>query len=115
MRSFIAVSVAIALSGVAVLAHAQKLSCYEDPRTNANTCYSPSKLRETNGIRHSPLYTGGPNGVRDTGMSIHINCATKVVHLKDRDGVSFAGGKGNETPAVRSLSKWICAESIPKK
>lgn len=92
-----------------------QLSCYEDKRTNAHTCYSAAKLREKDGIRQSPLYTGGPKGVRETGMSIHVNCKTSVVHLKDRDGVTFAGGYGNETEAVSSLKRWICAETMGKK
>lgn len=96
-------------------AMASSLSCYEDPRTNAHTCYNKAKLREKDGIRQSPLYSGGPNGVRDTGMSIHVNCKTGVVHLKDREGVSFAGGYGNETPAVSSLKGWICGEKITRK
>lgn len=115
MRFFKKLGLVTALSCAAPAAMAQKLSCYEDPRTNAKTCYSTALLRETNGIRHSPLYTGGPNGVRETGMSIHVNCATRVVHLKDRDGVSFAGGKGNETPVVSNLSRWMCEDNIRKK
>lgn len=106
---------AAAIAAAAPPAAAQNLSCYEDPRTNAHTCYSASKVREKDGIRYSPLYTGGPKGVRETSMSIHVNCKTGVVHLKDRDGVSFAGGRGNETTAVSSLKRWICAENIRKK
>lgn len=96
-------------------AYASGLSCYEDPRTNAHTCYNKAKMSEKDGIRQSPLYTGGPNGVRETSMSVHVNCKTGVVHLKDRDGVTFAGGYGNETPAVSSLKRWICNENITRK
>lgn len=94
---------------------ADKLSCYDNKLTDARTCYDPARLRETGGIRQSPLYIGGPNGLRDTGMSIHINCTSGVVHLKDRDGVSFAGGASNDNEALASLRRWICAETLGKK
>lgn len=115
MNKVIMLAAAAALAAASAPVAAQKLSCYENPHTNAHTCYAPGRLREKDGIRQSPLYSGGPNGARDTGMSIHVNCKSGVVHLKDRDGVSFAGGYGNETEAVSSLKRWICAESLRKK
>ncbi len=60
------------------------------------------------------MYTGGPNGVKKTQFTIHVNCKTDVVHLKDRAGVSFAGGYSSQTPAVRALYGWMCAAK-PKK
>jgi hypothetical protein len=91
---------------------AVNLSCYEDPRTNAHQCFDASNVIERDGIRISPIYTGGPNGVKKTSFTIHVNCKTEVVHLKDRQGVSFAGGYGSETPAIRSLRGWLCAAKL---
>lgn len=94
---------------------ADNLSCHENKATNAHTCFSTTRLREVDGIRQAPLFTGGPNRLRDTGFSIHVNCRSGVVHLKDRDGVSFAGGTGNETEAITSMKQWMCAANLAKK
>lgn len=88
---------------------AVEVQCYENPATNAMQCVAPSQVREKNGIRFAPLYSGGPNRIKETGFTIHVNCTTGVAHLKDRDGVSFAGGSGNETPAIRQLRSIVCA------
>lgn len=94
-------------------ASAVPLTCYENPRTNAQQCFDARQVREKDGIRIATLYTGGPNGVDKTNFTINVNCATSVVHLKDRQGVSFAGGYGNETEALRSLKTWVC-EAKPR-
>lgn len=93
---------------------AASLSCYEDPRTNAYQCFDAKQVREKDGIRIAALYTGGPNGVDKTNFTLNVNCATQVVHLKDRQGVSFAGGYGSETKALRSLRTWVC-EATPTR
>ena len=102
---------------ILVLAASQsmaELSCYEDPKTNARQCFNEKRVAEINGIRITDLYTGGPNSVDKTGFTLHVNCASQVVHIKDRQGVSFAGGNGSETKAIRNLRTWIC-EAKPVK
>lgn len=96
-------------------ATAATLSCYVDPQTDARQCIDPKEIREKDGIRFTPFYTGGPNGVRKTSYTLHVNCGTGVTHLKDYQGVSFAGGDGDETRAIRSLRTWICDAVIPSK
>jgi len=89
------------------------LQCTEDQRTNAMQCVAPSEVRiSKESIRYAPLYTGGPNQMKKTNFSVHTNCATGVTHLKDRAGVSFSGGDGNETRAIRELRGIICAATI---
>lgn len=114
MRSLI---IGATLLATCAASHAVQVTCYTDPKTDAATCYTPSRVTENNGIRTAPLSKGGPNGVRPTGFTIAVNCATQVVHLKDRDGVSFAGGgPGEGTRAMRALRDWICQEPLkPKK
>jgi len=99
------------------VANAADVRCYQDPRTDAMQCIDFKTVRQVDGIRIADLYTGGPNRVRPTGFTMHANCNTGVVHLKDRDGVSFAGGKGNETQAIISLREWACSLILdtPKK
>ena len=104
-----------ALATASTLASAVQLACYEDPRTNAHQCVAPSQVYEKDGIRFSFLYTGGPNQITKTSFSVHVNCGTNVFHLKDRDGVSFAGGSGSETKASQSLRNSICSAKISKK
>jgi hypothetical protein len=96
-------------------AFAAGLTCYEDPRTNAHQCFDPKQVQEKGGIRVTSLYTGGPNGVSKTNFTINTNCGTGVTHLKDRLGVSFAGGDGNETKAIRSLRTWMCEAELQGK
>lgn len=90
------------------------MACSRNSTTDAMSCIDENNVREKNGIRSAPLYTGGPNGVRDSGFTLHVNCATGVAHLKDRDGVSFAGGTGNETPAIKALRGWTCDAKVRK-
>jgi hypothetical protein len=94
---------------------AAQVTCYEDPATEARQCFSPSEVREKDGIRTAPLYTGGPNAVHPTGYAFALNCQTNVMHLKDKDGVSFAGADAGATPGSQSLFKWICAVPLKKK
>lgn len=91
---------------------AVELQCHENSSTNAMQCVAPSQVKEKDGIRSAPLYTGGPNGVRLTKFTVHVNCKTSVLHLKDRDGVSFAGGTTN-TKASRDLQNILCEAKPP--
>lgn len=95
-------------------AHAGDLMCAEDQATQRRHCYAPSELRETDGIRSARYYSGGPKSVRATPYTIAINCQTLVTHLKDRDGVSFAGGQAL-TPPMRALRDSICAETLRRR
>lgn len=100
--------IAIAALQACGILSAAALTCYEEPRTNAYQCFDKKQVREKDGIRSATLYTGGPNGVDKTSFTINVNCGTQIVHLKDRQGVSFAGGYGSETEALKSLRTWIC-------
>lgn len=91
---------------------ANKLECYEEPATLRNMCIQPSAARVNGDVRASPLFMGGPKEVRPTSITLLVNCKTKVTTLQDRDGTNFAGGRGNETAAVRSLSQGLC--EVPK-
>lgn len=105
----------IAMAALAcVTAFAAGIDCYRNPRTDAMTCVDLDNVRERDGIRISPIYQGGPNGVRRTSFTMHANCKTGVTHLKDRDGVSFAGGHGNETDVVISLRGGMCGAYLRK-
>lgn len=95
-------------------AQAASLGCYEDGNTNAMLCYDKTSVREAGGIRSAALYKGGPKAVRATGYTLAINCATGVVHLKDRDGVSFAGSQTG-TEAMRHLKAYICEAPIARR
>lgn len=103
------------LVGIAATnAFAIPLDCAEDKATNAYFCFAQSELREVNGIRSAPLYTGGPNGVQRTAFTAAANCGTGALHLKDRQGVSFAGaGLWDSTPQSRALRQNICAAALP--
>jgi hypothetical protein len=102
------------LSSAANVAFAVDFGCTTDRRTDATECIDVKQVREDNGIRYAKLYSGGPKTVRPTNFTIHANCKTGVVHLKDRDGVSFAGGSGNETPMLRELRDMLCGASVRK-
>lgn len=103
----------LSLLGWASPGIAGEYTCHINERTDAHTCYR--RVTERAGVRYADLYMGGPKGVRPTGFQIATNCKSGVTHLKDRDGVSFAGGDGTETPAVRAITRWICEEKLPKK
>lgn len=105
---------AMVLLGVVGVARAMPLECAEDRKTNAYFCFAPSELKEADGIRAAPLYKGGPKEVTRTPFTIAANCATGVMHLKDRQGVSFAGSApGQGTEHSRRLRQIICAATVP--
>lgn len=98
----------VALCALAVESKAVPLQCAIDQRTDAHQCIDPSQLRETDGIRWAPLYTGGPKTVRATNFTAHANCRTRVLHLKDRDGVSFGGGNFADTDMALQMGGLLC-------
>lgn len=116
MTRFHTLSIATALAIGAGAAHAIPLNCTEDKTTNGYFCFAEKELREVNGIRTAPFYMGGPNGVERTPYRIAANCATGVLHLKDRQGVSFGGsGPGEGTVHSRQLRQDFCAAAMPTK
>lgn len=99
----------------AVPALAQQVECHRNQKTDRMMCVNPKAVRfMPDNIRWASLYWGGPAGVRDSGFFVATNCKTGVTHLKDRDGVTFAGGMGNETQALTFLRDTICAAKDPK-
>lgn len=108
---------AIFLAAVAVAASAAAgtLTCYEEPGTRATTCIDQAAVTANGDTRASPVYLGGPNGVRKTSVAFVTNCAKGVSTLQDEDGVNFAGDFSSATAASRSLSKWVCEVRNPRK
>lgn len=90
------------------------LQCYQNPKTDAVQCVNDKRVTERDGIRIAQLWTGGPDNIRETNFRLFVNCSTGVVHLKDRDGVSFAGGNGRETPAIIELKSIVCGAKVRK-
>ncbi len=109
-----ALAAACASALVTPAARAVDLKCDVDRKTELHLCYAPSEVREKDGIRTAALYRGGPNRVAKTNFTMAVNCGSGVVHLKDRDGVSFAGGTTG-TPAMRVLRDGICAVALKGK
>ena len=106
--------VAAMLMLVSLPSHAAELTCAENEATNAYFCFNEKELREEQGIRTAPLYMGGPKSVNKTAYHIAANCATGVMHLKDRQGVSFAGsGPGQGTAQSRQLRRYVCEVTLP--
>jgi hypothetical protein len=99
--------------GIVGSAQAASVSCAVNSRTDAHQCIAPSELRETDGIRWAPLYSGGPKGVTKSAYTAHANCRTRVLHLKDKSGVSFAGGDFSETEMSQQLGALLCNTPLP--
>jgi len=98
------------------IAHAAgELACYEEPGTRKTTCINESAVIANGDTRASPVYSGGPNGVRKTPYTFVTNCAKGISTLQDSDGVNFAGNFSSATPASRSLSRWVCDVKKPKQ
>ena len=95
-------------------ASAVQVRCAEDPRTNGRQCVPLSQVVERDGIRVAPLYQGGPAGVSKTDFTVHVNCSSQVLHLKDRQGVSFAGGTFSDSRMVRDLGFIVCDAPLAK-
>jgi hypothetical protein len=91
------------------------LACYEEPGTRKEMCIDEAAVRVNGETRASPLFTGGPNGVRKTSYTVVVNCAKGIMTLQDQDGVNFGGNVSSATAASRSLAQWTCAVSKPRK
>ena len=108
--------IGVALCVLAAPASAkEKLACFEEPGTRATTCIDENAVTMNGDTRASPVYTGGPKGVRKTSYLFVTNCAKGVTTLQDRDGVNFAGGFSSSTKAARALSQWACEVKKPRK
>jgi hypothetical protein len=91
------------------------LECYRDPTTDSMQCIDIINVRSIDPpVRWASLYTGGPAGVKQSNFFVATNCTTGVTHLKDKQGVSFAGGTGSETPALRKLREIVCSANLKK-
>jgi hypothetical protein len=107
---------AAALCVVAAAASAKgNLACFEEPGTRATTCIDENAVVVNGDTRSSPIYSGGPKGVRKTPYMFVTNCARGVSTLQDEDGVNFAGGFSSSTKAARALSRWTCEAKKPRK
>ena len=92
---------------------ANSLQCYESPGTLNYTCIDPAAARANGELRSSPLYSGGPRGVTQTPYTLVTNCTRGVSTLQDRTGANFGGGTNNQSPAIQSLSEWLCSAPKP--
>ena len=111
-----ALAIAALLSVSAPLcAYAAQLSCYEEPGTRKHFCINEKAVTANGDTRASPVYSGGPNGVTDTGYILVTNCAKNVSTLQDRQGVNFSGGLSSSTPVLSSLSEWVGDVEKPRK
>jgi hypothetical protein len=100
---------------VSYSASAVELSCYEERGTRKHFCINEKAVTSNGDTRASPVYSGGPNGVTNTGYILVTNCAKNISTLQDRQGVNFSGGLSSSTPALRSLSEWVCDVEKPRK
>lgn len=100
----------------ATASHAEKpvMECHTNTRTDELHCINIVKVIESDSIRYTELYQGGPGGLRNTGFIVAANCKTGVVHLKDKTLVTFAGGYGSETPLLKKLKEITCS-AVPKQ
>jgi len=112
LRLFVKIWLSLLL--VPTVALASNLECYEEEGTMSTMCIQPSAVRANGDIRSSPLFMGGPKSVSATSFMLITNCTKSVTTLQDREGKNFAGGRSNETKAVRSLSSWVCAVKSPR-
>jgi len=109
-------SLAVAMVGMPAAALAAgELQCYEEPGTLSTLCIHPAAARQNGALRSSPLFMGGPKGVRGTAITLVVDCTRNVSTLQDRQGKNFSGGRNSDTEAVRSLSSWLCAVKSPKR
>lgn len=52
-------------------------------------------------------------GVLRTTYTAHANCTRRVLHLKDKLGVSFGGGGFSSTDLSRQLGAILCETPLP--
>lgn len=94
---------------------AGKFSCYEEPGTMKHWCYDPTDVRENGSVRMSPLFIGGPKGVKRAGLFFVVDCSKKLAAMQDEKGVNFGANYASATPISQNLSGWICEEPKVKK
>lgn len=95
-------------------AFAVKLTCAVDAVTDKRLCFPPSQLRAEGNIRRAPLYSGGPRELDPTGFTVSVNCTTKALELRDRQGVVFARNYAASALGM-DLAEFLCSADLPKK
>lgn len=107
------------LAALALLASttaiAADLSCYEERGTRKMSCIDETAVRVNGDTRIAALYTGGPDNVRRSGVSVVANCSAQVLALQDRDGVIFGAGPREATAMSRTLYDLVCNAKSPKR
>lgn len=89
--------------------------CYTEEGTNKATCIDEDAIAVNGDIRSAPVWQGGPKGVTKTPYFLVSDCKKRISTLQDRQGVNFAGGRNNTTPAIESLSGSLCTLTPARK
>lgn len=100
------------VTAAASVAQARELKCYQDRATDAVHCVDVQEVTQRGTLRVAPLYRGGVDQVRQTSARLAVDCASRVAHLKDADGVSYGAGPINATPMLAELAGYVCAAKI---
>lgn len=72
------------------------------------------RLIEQFGSLRAPLYSGGPRELDHTGYTVSVNCLSKALELRDRQGVVFARNYA-ATQLGKDLAEFLCAADPPKR
>lgn len=89
--------------------------CYTEPATNKATCIDDAAVVANGDIRAAPIWQGGPKGVSKTPYFLVSDCKKRISTLQDKQGVNFAGGRNNTTPAIESLAGSLCTITPSRK
>lgn len=113
--AYLSISVAALMLSPMPACPANTIQCYEAPGTLNYLCIDAAAVRANGELRMSPIYSGGPRGITKAPYFIVTHCARGISTLQDKNGSNFGGGYNSQTPAIQSLSTWLCAVPSPKQ
>jgi hypothetical protein len=100
----------LVMAALSLPALGAKVECSQDAGTRRMFCVDPNAVRSNGDVRGASLYSGGPNGVTPTGLTLIVNCKSQVSVVQDTDsGINRGGGRvGDQTRHMDELFFKIC-------
>jgi len=90
-----------------------QIQCFEDPATQEQSCFAPTKLTANGRVRASPLYAGkGPN-ISITAFTAVADCRKSTVALRDAQGAPAKDAPKIDARVAETLARDMCAVAKP--
>jgi len=90
-----------------------QIQCFEDPATQEQFCFAPTKLTTNGRVRASPLYTGKGPDISLTAFTAVADCRKATVALRYAQGTAAKDAPKVDPSVAQALARDMCAVAKP--